>query len=67
MSTVSPGLVLTIVTTFGCVGGLLGPAFIGYLAEATTLSMAFAAVACLLAAVGASGRLIIPAPALREV
>lgn len=58
----SPNAALTIVTTLGYVGALIGPAFIGFLAQATTLSFSFATIALLLIGVGLSGRLAIPAP-----
>jgi fucose permease len=47
---------LTIVTTFGYAGLLLGPAFIGFIAQATTLSIALTSVVFLLIAVGLSAR-----------
>lgn len=62
----SPGFVLTIVTTLGYVGALIGPACIGILAEATTLSFAFASIGLLLMGVGACGRLVIPAPVFKK-
>lgn len=59
----SASYALTIVTTLGYVGALIGPAFIGFLAQATTLSFAFASIAVLLFFVGSTGRLAIPVPA----
>jgi fucose permease len=47
---------LTVVTTFGYAGLLLGPAVIGFVAQATTLSIALTSVAVLLVAVGFSAR-----------
>lgn len=52
----SSSLNLTIVTTFGYMGLLIGPALIGFIAEATSLSIAFICIAVLLAVVGLSGR-----------
>lgn len=52
----SSSYVLTIVTTLGYVGMLGGPAFIGFLAQATSLSFAFACLSLLLLGVGMSGR-----------
>jgi predicted MFS family arabinose efflux permease len=59
VSTASPDMALTIVTTFGYVGSLVGPAFIGFVAEATTLSAAFACISFFFMAMGLSGRLVI--------
>lgn len=47
---------LTIVTTFGYMGLLIGPAFIGFIAQATSLSFAFGCISVLLAVVGFSGK-----------
>jgi MFS family permease len=44
------------ITTLGYAGILSGPAAIGFVAHTTSLSIAFLAVGCLLAGVGASGR-----------
>jgi predicted MFS family arabinose efflux permease len=62
LPSISASYTLTIVTTLGYVGALIGPAFIGFLAQATTLSFAFASIALLLILVGSTGRLAIPAP-----
>lgn len=59
------GHTLTIVTTLGYTGGLIGPAFIGFLAEATSLSLALATLAICLIAVGTFGKRVIPAPSYR--
>jgi len=45
----APGLAVAAVTTTGYAGILLGPAFIGFVAEATTLVLAFALLAALAA------------------
>ncbi len=50
---------LTVVTTFGYTGILLGPALIGFMAELTSLSLALACVAALLIFVGLSVRTIL--------
>lgn len=47
---------LTIVTSIGYVGMLIGPAFIGFIAEMTNLTFAFAGIAFLLVGVGLTGR-----------
>ncbi|MBS0654195.1 MAG: MFS transporter [Verrucomicrobia bacterium] len=49
---ISPSVALTCVITMGYTGMLLGPAFIGWIAEVTTLSFALGCVATLLFAVG---------------
>jgi len=46
------------VTTCGYAGLLIGPAVIGFIAEATSLSFALTGVAFLVAVVGLSGRII---------
>jgi predicted MFS family arabinose efflux permease len=46
------------ISTIGYAGILTGPAFIGFIAHSTSLSIAFLAVAVLLLAVAASGRLL---------
>ena len=56
------GHALTIVTTLGYAGGLIGPAFIGFLAEATSLSLSLASIALCLIAAGSFGKRVIPAP-----
>jgi len=58
----SPGFALTFVTTFGYVGGVLGPAFIGFLAQATNLSFSLASLSICLIVAGASGRFIFASP-----
>ncbi|HEV8052980.1 MAG TPA: MFS transporter [Parachlamydiaceae bacterium] len=55
----SPSFNLTIVTTFGYMGILIGPAFIGFIAEATSLSFAFGCISVFLFAVGFSGRYVL--------
>lgn len=57
------GFALTVVTTLGYTGALIGPAFIGFLAEATSLSIALGTVALCLLAVGTSGKRVISAQA----
>lgn len=54
----SPSVALTIVTTLGYAGLLLGPAIIGFVAQATTLSFALACLAILLIVVGLSARFV---------
>lgn len=61
------GFALTIVTTLGYTGALIGPDFIGFLAEATSLALALGAVALCLLAVGASGRRILAPQAYQQV
>ena len=46
------------VTTIGYAGILAGPAAIGFVAQATSLPICFAILACMLAAVSQSGRLL---------
>jgi predicted MFS family arabinose efflux permease len=53
---VSPSLALTIMTTLGYIGILLGPALIGFAAQATSLSIALTGVALLLIVAGISIR-----------
>ena len=59
VASASSSLSLTIVTTFGYMGLLIGPAFIGFIAEATSLSIAFICISVLLTAVGLSGRSVL--------
>lgn len=59
---VSSSYALPIVTTCGYIGILMGPAMIGFIAQATSLSLAFFAMASLLTAIGVLGRFAIPAP-----
>lgn len=54
----SSSYALTIITTGGYVGMLLGPAFIGLLAHATSLSFAFLMMSLLIIAVGINGRAV---------
>lgn len=65
ISGTSSDVALTTVTTLGYMGSLLGPAFIGFLAETTSLSFAFANIALLFIGVGLCGKLAIPAPVLK--
>lgn len=51
---VPPGIALATVTTIAYAGLLLGPALIGFVAEATSLSAAFLIVAAMFAVVGAA-------------
>jgi hypothetical protein len=46
------------VTTMGYAGILVGPAFIGFLADATSLAVAFLTLAALLTGVAMTGRLL---------
>jgi len=50
---------LTIVSSFGYIGILIGPACIGFLANATTLSISFAVIAFLLMITGLTGKTIL--------
>ena len=52
---VAPGIGLATVTTIGYGGLLLGPALIGFVADATSLQFAFVLVAAMFAAIAASG------------
>lgn len=56
----SSSTALTIVTTLGYVGALIGPGFIGFLAQATTLSFALGSISFLLISVALCGRLALP-------
>lgn len=56
----SPGIAIATVTTLGYAGLLSGPALIGFLAQASSLSVALAAVAGLLSVTAASARLVRP-------
>jgi hypothetical protein len=53
----SPGMSIATVTTLGYAGLLSGPALIGFLAQASSLSVALAAVAGLLLLTAASAGL----------
>lgn len=55
----SSSYALTIVTSYGYVGMLIGPAFIGFIARATSLSFAFICIAFFLGLVGLSSRFIL--------
>ncbi len=66
---VSSSLSLTVVTTCGYAGILLGPAMIGFIAQATSLSIALTGVALLLSVVTLGGRIVVteaPSPVLQE-
>lgn len=52
LSNISSDTALTIVTTFGYMGLLLGPVFIGFLAQLTSLSTALTVIAFLLITIG---------------
>jgi predicted MFS family arabinose efflux permease len=54
ISNVSSSVALTAVTTCGYVGMLIGPAFIGFVAQGVSLSFAFICIACLLVTAGMS-------------
>ncbi|CAM5565254.1 hypothetical protein [Rhodanobacter lindaniclasticus] len=56
----SPGISIATVTTLGYAGLLSGPALIGFLAQASSLPVALAAVAGLLLLTAASARLVRP-------
>jgi len=49
-------LAVAAITTLGYAGILAGPALIGFIANATSLDVAFAVLACMMLAVGASAR-----------
>jgi hypothetical protein len=51
---VPPGIALATVTTIAYSGLLVGPALIGFVADATSLPVAFALVAAMFAAVAAA-------------
>ena len=51
---VPPGIGLATVTTIGYAGLLVGPALIGFVADATSLQVAFVLVAAMFAAIAAS-------------
>jgi len=53
---VPPGISLATVTTIAYAGLLLGPAMIGFIADATSLQLAFILVAAMFAAIGLSAR-----------
>ena len=53
-----PSVAVPAVTTFGYAGVLAGPALIGFVAQGTSLSTAFLAVAVLLVGVAAAGRVL---------
>lgn len=67
ISATKAGFALTIVTTIGYGGGLIGPAFIGFLAEATSLSIALASLSACLLGVAASGKLALSIPVEQPV
>ena len=54
MPGVPPGIGLATVTTIGYAGLLVGPALIGFVADATSLQLAFVLVAAMFAAIAAS-------------
>jgi predicted MFS family arabinose efflux permease len=54
----APGLAVAAVTTTGYAGILLGPALVGFVAEASSLAMAFGALAILMLAFPLTARLI---------
>jgi MFS family permease len=51
---VAPGIGLATVTTIGYAGLLVGPALIGFVADATSLQFAFVVVAAMFTAIAAS-------------
>jgi predicted MFS family arabinose efflux permease len=53
---VAPGIGLATVTTIGYAGLLVGPALIGFVADATSLQFAFVLVAAMFAAIAVSAR-----------
>jgi predicted MFS family arabinose efflux permease len=61
LTDVSSNTALSVITTCGYVGLLVGPAFIGFIAEMTSLSLAFAGISFLLTGVGIMGKSTIPA------
>jgi len=58
---ISPRIALSAITTLGFSGLLLGPALIGFVAEASTLPIALGGVAILLFVVAASARSVVAA------
>ncbi|MBA3239077.1 MAG: MFS transporter [Parachlamydiaceae bacterium] len=60
LTDISASFALTIVITMGYTGMLLGPAFIGFVAEATTLSFALGGIAFLLVGVALSATAVAP-------
>lgn len=66
LSTISPGAALSIVTSMGYLGILLGPVIIGFVADATTLSLALSGLAAGMVFVCLNARIIAPAQALQE-
>lgn len=54
----SPGHAIAAVTALGYAGILIGPAFIGFIADATSLPMAFGVVALLMLVVPLSARIV---------
>jgi predicted MFS family arabinose efflux permease len=55
---VPPGVALATVTTIAYAGLLVGPALIGFVADATSLTVAFVVVAGMLASIAAAGPLV---------
>jgi predicted MFS family arabinose efflux permease len=53
-----PSVALTMVTTMGYAGILLGPAIVGFVAQQTSLTIALAGIAFLLLILGASGQVV---------
>ncbi len=63
----SPSYALSVVTTVGYLGMLIGPACIGFIAQATSLSLALGGIALLLAAVGLKGGgVLLASPAISQ-
>lgn len=62
----APSHALAVVTTLGYMGILLGPAFIGFVAQSTSLSTALIGVAVLLIGVGIASRRLELKPALQK-
>jgi hypothetical protein len=54
----SPGIAIATVTALGYAGMLLGPAAIGFIAHATSLSIALGGIAVLLAAVAVAATVV---------
>lgn len=57
---------LTLTTTMGYAGGLMGPAFIGFLAEATSLSIGLASMGVCFILVGFSASRILAIPSVEQ-
>jgi len=66
LSSISPGASLSIVTSMGYLGILLGPVMIGFVADAATLTSALSGLAAGMMLVCLNARIIAPSQALQE-